>query len=84
MVSPIKAALLDKWTLINNGHGGGKDLMLLLMLQETNRYTLPKNNMQITQRPAYFNVRIQSLALSVAHYVLKTTDEQNPYWSRIL
>lgn len=38
-----------------------------------------KHYMQITQRPAYFNVRIQSLALSLAHYVLKTTDEQNPY-----
>lgn len=37
--------------------------------------------MQTTQRPAYFNVRIQSLALSVAHYVLRTTDEHNPYWS---
>lgn len=37
--------------------------------------------MQTTQRPAYFNARIQSLALSVAHYVLRTTDEHNPYWS---
>lgn len=35
--------------------------------------------MQTTPRPAYFNVSIQSLALSVAHYVLRTTDEHNPY-----